>query len=61
MTEETKQNKQLLTRRSATHPPLFELYFENGGEVPKELTGKYTSEGSASVAADSYLRTKKRK
>ncbi len=59
--EQTVKNKEFLTRRPLKNPLLFEIYFENGGEVPKFLSGLYTSETEAMEAVKIYLKDKKRK
>ena len=46
--------KALLVRRSRAGA-LFEIYFEDGGQVPEVLSGKYTREHAARTAADKYL------
>lgn len=41
--------------------PLFKIKYKNGGEMPKCLTGMYTSEGRAQLAIKEYLRTRRNK
>lgn len=47
--------KKLLTKRSEKNKGLFELRFEHGGELPRALSGYYTSENAALSAANSYI------
>lgn len=54
------ENKQLLTRNRKGTAHL-EVYFEGGGEVPQELSGLFTSKGSASKAIEHYLVNRKKK
>lgn len=44
-----------LTTRLQPSGFLYEVFFEGGGEVPEELTGKFTSRSYARVAINSYL------
>lgn len=50
----TVQNKELKTKRLPDGQSL-KVYFEGGGEVPKELSGVYTSNRMAQAAIDAYL------
>lgn len=43
-----------LKARIAKNTCLFELYYDNGGELPAELKGYYTSEAVALQAAKNY-------
>ena len=47
---ETKELKVRLAKNTC----LYELYYDNGGEVPAILKGLYTSEHVAKLAAGSY-------
>lgn len=40
---------------------LYEIYFEDGGQVPEYLKGAYTSSARALAASEEYVRTYKRK
>lgn len=52
-------NKKLLTRnRNGTSA--IEVYYENGGELPQNLSGAYTSVKKAQEAITLYLIEKKR-
>ena len=56
-----KEPKQLLVRVSRRNGSLFEVYYDNGGELPKELTGQYTSTRIAKAAIDAYLAERDKK
>ena len=49
----TKERKELKIR-TAKESSLSEVYFENGGELPVELTGYFTSTTEAQRAIDTY-------
>ena len=59
MTSIPNKPKDLLTRVkfNSSH---YEIYFENGGEVPKELSGEYNSQLEANRAIKRYLVSKNR-
>lgn len=59
MAEEVKNKKQLLIRNSNGRS-VYEVYYENGGEVPVDLLGVYTSHNQAQKAIDLYLTKKNR-
>lgn len=48
--------KELLTRAVNGNTHIVELYYQGGGELPKTLSGMYTSKREALNAADLYLR-----
>jgi hypothetical protein len=54
-TENVPAKKELRIRRSKNAPALFEVYFEDGGQLPVALSGKYIREQHAQVAIDRYL------
>lgn len=54
-TENAVVKKELRIRRSKNTPAMFEVYFEDGGQLPDVLSGKYTREGYAQEAIDKYL------
>lgn len=49
------KKKELRVRQAPQSAPLYEVYFENGGELPGALTGRYTSRPDAQKAIDTYL------
>lgn len=51
--------KELLTRPVNGNTQHIELYFEGGGELPKKLSGIYTSKAEALKAAKTYKSSKK--
>lgn len=54
-TESVPAKKELRIRRSKSVPAMFEVYFEDGGQLPTVLSGKYTREQYAQEAIDKYL------
>jgi hypothetical protein len=48
--------KELKTRPSKNNPMLREVYYDNGGELPPQLTGLYTTAVEAQKDIDAYLR-----
>ncbi len=54
--EEVKVKKELKVRPSIARPPMIEVYYENGGELPAMLSGLYTSRKVAYRAINEYLR-----
>lgn len=54
-TESVAVKKELRIRRSKNSPAMFEVYFEDGGQLPSVLSGKYTREHYAQEAIDKYL------
>jgi hypothetical protein len=59
MVEKVKQTKELLIRNSKGRS-IYEVYYENGGELPRDLAGLYTSHKSAQASIDNYLIRKNR-
>lgn len=58
----TTQTKQLLVRSAKNAPTLYEVYFEEGGELPAELDGAlFTHKVLAQEAANIYLSKKQEK
>lgn len=55
--QEVKRKPLKVGRKHGTS--LFEVYFEGGGELPKELKGMYTSPTVAQAAIDGYLANRK--
>ena len=51
----TTQKKELAIRIAPNEGNLYEIYYENGGQVPDELTGKYTSRRVARTQIATYL------
>lgn len=47
--------KELKARRDPMTATLYQLYYADGGELPKELSGRYTSTSEALTAAEFYL------
>lgn len=60
MAEDNVIRKRLEPRKHSKYPQLFVVRFQNGGQVPEELTGTYVSEGQAYKAIDQYLFKKNR-
>lgn len=60
MTEQVEK-KELLIRNSSKYPSCYEIFFENGGELPKELRGGYTNKEKAQKAIDDYLNKRESK
>jgi len=54
------ENKKLLTMNIPGTPHL-RVYFEGGGEVPKDLSGAYTSQAQADKAILKYLSNRDKK
>ena len=54
MVEKIKNKKELLIRNSNGRS-IYEVYYENGGELPKDLSGLYTSHSEAQKAINQYL------
>lgn len=59
MVEKVKNRKQLLIRNNNGRS-VYEVYYENGGEVPVDLLGLYTSHKQAQKAINQYLIKKNR-
>lgn len=49
------KTKQLLTRTRANAGSMYEIYFENGGQLPGSLTGLYSSQLEAEKAITTHL------
>jgi hypothetical protein len=47
--------KELLVRACIARPPLYEVYYTAGGELPEMLQGSFTSKGEAQRRIDYYL------
>lgn len=54
MEENAKPQKRLITRNKLGSPHVI-IFYEGGGEMPKELSGYYTSHKEAQKAIDLYL------
>lgn len=50
----TKGRSKELKIRMRKNTVLFEVYYDEGGEIPKELSGLYTNEKVAQLAIDKY-------
>lgn len=50
----TKGRTKELKIRTAKNTCLFEIYFDEGGEVPAKLSGLYTCKDAAQRAIDAY-------
>lgn len=48
-------NKKNLLVRNNVGSPHYKVIYEGGGELPKELTGLFTSEKEANKAISAYL------
>lgn len=55
LTMEEKVKRKKLVIRNVVGTPSYFIKFENGGELPKYLSGVYTSMKIAQQAIDSYL------
>ena len=53
-----KGQKKELKIRLAKNTCLYEVYYDEGGERPKDLSGLYTCEKAAQLAIDKYTGTK---
>lgn len=49
------EKKEFNARPVNNNTHLWELYYENGGEVPQELSGMYTSKSEALTAGKKYI------
>lgn len=47
--------KELLTRYIKGNTHMVELYYEGGGEMPKAISGMYTSKTEALAAGNLYI------
>ena len=57
----TTQKKELAIRLAPDEGNLYEIHYENGGQLPEELTGKYTSRRIARVHIANYLHKRDKK
>lgn len=59
--KETKTTKKVKEMRTRLIPgtALYEIYFEEGGEVPTQLKGRYTTPTEAQKAIKGYLVTRR--
>jgi len=55
------ESKEILTRMSKRFPGCYEVYYEGGGELPKELANAaWTTEEKALRAIEDYVNNRKR-
>jgi hypothetical protein len=57
-THKKTDKKDLLIRPCPNHPPLYEVHYSCGGEVPKMLQGRFTNKGEIHRKIALYLSKK---